>query len=104
VNPEYKAKWVAALRSGQYQQAQKALKSEGGFCCLGVLCDVMRADVCGEWDEDDYFVTGSIDDSYLPDDVATLASVDCDVQNSLVDMNDKGATFSAIADYIERTL
>jgi hypothetical protein len=34
--------WLEALRSGKYKQGtQGALNDEtGGFCCLGVLCDV----------------------------------------------------------------
>lgn len=36
-----KEKWVAALRSGEYKQANGVLRDEwGGFCCLGVLCDL----------------------------------------------------------------
>jgi hypothetical protein len=43
VNPEVKAKWLAALRSGEYRQGKHALNTggpEGQFCCLGVLCEV----------------------------------------------------------------
>ena len=50
MNPEVKAKWVAALRSGQYTQGTCFLKRDvtvmgttdqvTKFCCLGVLCDV----------------------------------------------------------------
>jgi hypothetical protein len=36
----YVDKWVKALRSDEYKQTQGKLKGEGGFCCLGVLCDV----------------------------------------------------------------
>ena len=32
--------WVAALRSGEYQQGTGYLNS-GDFCCLGVLCEVL---------------------------------------------------------------
>lgn len=40
MNPEIKAKWVAALRSGEYKQGTGKLKNEKNeFCCLGVLCD-----------------------------------------------------------------
>lgn len=39
-----KAKWVAAMRSGEYRQAREVLRKDvrGGFayCCLGVLCEV----------------------------------------------------------------
>ncbi len=45
MKPEIKAKWVAALRSGEYEQTQGQLREEtiGGktsFCCLGVLCNL----------------------------------------------------------------
>lgn len=38
---EVMEKWVAALRSGEYKQAKEQLKTREGFCCLGVLCEVM---------------------------------------------------------------
>lgn len=42
LSPELKAKWVAALRSGTYQQAHGTLKDiEGRMCCLGVACDLI---------------------------------------------------------------
>ena len=36
------ALWVKALRSGDYTQAQQRLHDTktGGYCCLGVLCDI----------------------------------------------------------------
>jgi hypothetical protein len=37
-----KAAWVKALRSGKYKQGKNALKAEGAYCCLGVLCDLHR--------------------------------------------------------------
>ncbi len=41
LKPEFKAKWVAALRSGEYQQGKRALNpQEGHYCCLGVACVV----------------------------------------------------------------
>jgi hypothetical protein len=45
MNAEIKQKWLAALRSGQYEQGRCALRTdEGGqrrYCCLGVLCDLI---------------------------------------------------------------
>jgi hypothetical protein len=42
MNPDVKAKWVAALRSGEYKQGPEWLQGESGcFCCLGVLCDIL---------------------------------------------------------------
>lgn len=40
VNIERMALGIEALRSGDYQQARGALYKNGGYCCLGVLCDV----------------------------------------------------------------
>ena len=37
---EIKEQWVAALRSGEYEQGQRALAKDGKFCCLGVLCEL----------------------------------------------------------------
>lgn len=33
-------KWIIALHSGAYEQAQGALNNKDGFCCLGVACNV----------------------------------------------------------------
>ena len=33
-------KWVAALRSGKYQQGFGSLNINGNYCCLGVLADI----------------------------------------------------------------
>lgn len=37
--------WVKALRSGKYKRTTGALKKNGGFCCLGVLCDVHQKEM-----------------------------------------------------------
>jgi hypothetical protein len=39
-------KWVAALRSGEYEQGKGALHLDGRYCCLGVACDLSKT---GEW-------------------------------------------------------
>lgn len=55
MDSERKAEWVAALRSGEYQQARGALArkdDENGtvrYCCLGVACDLAaKAGIIGE--------------------------------------------------------
>lgn len=41
MKPEIKAEWVAALRSGEYEQGYHVLQNEEGrYCCLGVLCEI----------------------------------------------------------------
>lgn len=39
-------KWVAALRSGQYQQGREFLRSNDKFCCWGVACEISGL---GKW-------------------------------------------------------
>jgi hypothetical protein len=52
MNPEVKAKWLAALRSGEYSQTADKLRDtgSGGYCCLGVLCDLYAKErMGGKW-------------------------------------------------------
>lgn len=49
MNTENVAKWVQALRSGEYEQTQEVLAreplaGESSFCCLGVACEVAIQD------------------------------------------------------------
>jgi hypothetical protein len=49
MNPQIKQKWVSALRSGDYQQGRNYLRTDNGFCCLGVLCDLYIKENNVEW-------------------------------------------------------
>lgn len=50
MTPEFKAKWVEALRSGKYQQARRVLKDRNGaMCCLGVAADLIDS---SQWNAD----------------------------------------------------
>jgi hypothetical protein len=49
MNPEVKAKWLAALRSEEYVQGDGKLKRRDVngnvfHCCLGVLCEIYEKD------------------------------------------------------------
>lgn len=50
MNPEIKAKWVAALRSEAFRQCRSDLKRNNRYCCLGVLCELHRREKGGEWE------------------------------------------------------
>jgi hypothetical protein len=50
MNPEIKQKWVDALLSGKYDQGSEKLRSEQGYCCLGVLCDLYAQEQNQEWE------------------------------------------------------
>lgn len=96
--PELKAKWIAALRSGEYRQGRHALrKADGSYCCLGVLCEVagVKLDVAGEFPE------GAAD--YGP---ITALGICNSRQTILIGMNDGflPKPFSEIAKWIERNV
>jgi hypothetical protein len=89
---DFRAKWVAALRSGDYKQVEGRLLDKGRYCCLGVACRVaglsdadIKADVL-ETQIDNF----GIDTGLTSEDAHDLAKA-----------NDGGATFEEIALCIE---
>jgi len=114
---DFKAKWVEALRSGDYEQGDYALRSVGGFCCLGVACDLSGV----EWikDQDDCYTTEAGNDCFptadeLGDRAISVLLQNTSVRNTfdepvtvmreIANHNDMGAPFSEIADWIEENL
>lgn len=112
MNSEYKAKWVAALRSGEYQQCTKRLQNQSGFCCIGVLSDIVKNDVDAEWVDFEYTWRDENSNEVLSEMLEMPIIVRVLVQfpsidrvGWLVDMNDaQNKTFLEIADYIEENL
>lgn len=119
MDADIKRKWVDALRSGKYKQARGKLKNRaGGFCCLGVLCDIVG--VKPEWvstyksglHNTDASYNKSVhghyrfenEKNYLPSRVSEIAKVSMADQKLLANKNDTGASFNAIANYIERKM
>lgn len=119
MNPEFKAKWVAALRSGEYKQCKNSLRQEDGFCCLGVACDISGL---GSWTSNmsttDYLyaVEDEREESRLTSTIVDYMGVaksfdrvgyipfytDRDGNRvALTILNDEGCTFDQIADIIE---
>ncbi len=102
-----KAKWVAKLRSGDYVQGVGKLRSpENQYCCLGVLCEVAVEDgilplashILGDADLD-YAYDGH--SAFLPPAVSDAYKMDS--TSRLIEMNDdEKASFTEIADYIEK--
>jgi hypothetical protein len=142
-------RWIEALRSGDYEQAEGRLMKGSGsgkpgdetmaFCCLGVLCDIIEI---GGWEYDDeedehrYAVDHSSSFELLPDYVQDRTGLspsggfnvpvrqvevdgvvsftskqpgtydyeqwrDAPLMDSLVEMNDDGASFKQIADLLD---
>jgi hypothetical protein len=129
MNPEIKSKWIAALRSGQYEQARGGLmrilhrnfetgKIGVGFCCLGVLCDLASQESVCRWQDMeavtiDMFGRSNFNGDSLPAPVAEWAGLkesDPEVGYHaevarLSELNDSyRLTFSQIADVIEENL
>lgn len=123
--PELKAKWLVALRSGEYQQAKGALRTIEGekcMCCLGVLCDVIDPNgwrsIEGQawrWGPD---LPGQSHIQYLPPNLRTAYGFSeiirdeygLSVESALANRNDGAIdghprwTFAQIADWIEERL
>ena len=105
-----KRRWVEALRSGNYKQGTMYLRDqESGYCCLGVLCDVIRPDGWGFHDEKEdvsqphVFSDGG--DEQLSPASRDFFGIPEEIHRELIDMNDaQGKNFSEIADYIEEYL
>ena len=52
---ELRERWIKALRSDKYEQTQNNLRNVNGYCCLGVLCDVIMKETKPEqgWELDE---------------------------------------------------
>ena len=113
MKPEVKAKWLEALRSGEYKQGRMKLKNEynGSYCCLGVLCDVYHGATCdGFWNANsnqsgENFVVGAHASAlYAPDAVLDWAGLDRTDSKYLATTNDDTFNFDTVIDLIERDL
>lgn len=120
MNPEIKAKWVAALRSQKYPQTHGALNrtvSVGsmlpGYCCLGVLCEVgveagvvERRQTPGRDVEYRHIAEGTFWVGTMPaNETNRWAQLDQAAESDLTEMNDDGGRdFDFIANFIEERL
>jgi hypothetical protein len=106
---ELRAKWVAALRSGEYQQGSERLHRDGRFCCLGVACDILAKRGHCRWENIGNSLRAWVDKSasifWMPDRAAELFGLrdtsGAYAGGTLVGLNDCGKTFAEIADIIE---
>jgi hypothetical protein len=99
MDAQLKAKWIEALRSGEYVQATGLFencpdangydpKAPHGFCCLGVLCKTAGEPVLLAEGSNWKFVRDQIGNP----------------TDTLVSLNDGGKSFSEIAEWIEANL
>lgn len=116
MDPAIKEKWVAALRSGAYEQGRNQLRTANGYCCLGVLCDLI--------DPDGWVGNRHYGEHTMPGDAVIKAAglfdefdiprlnVTIEGRDASIDLHNDGAdlreipprTFAEIADAIEEQL
>lgn len=98
MDPELKAKWLDALRSGNYKQARGQLAIGGGFCCLGVLNEI------GGFDNP--AAAGRLRDLRADPDpsLCPFIAIPGKTQMNLAIKNDSYWSFEQIADWIEENL
>lgn len=115
MDPEYKQKWIDALRSGKYKQGRAALRNiqEDTYCCLGVLCEIAGA----KWTpvishlEGSRYARATLD-GYCSSTatpglkILEAANLSFEDQDTLIQLNDgpQGKSFEEIAQYIEENL
>lgn len=117
MNEPFRTRWVAALRSGEYQQLTGSLhdygtKTPDAYCCLGVALELLAA----ELHVDDIFNFEISDNArvngghyYLAEDQEELPSsyayflmdITPAEGTQLARLNDAQFTFNQIADIIE---
>lgn len=98
-------KWVKALRSGKYKQTDSALKDGAGHCCLGVLSSISphknnftrMKPPSSEYDKNAALPCLIQKWAGMKNEVGQIDSDTC-----LASMNDNGASFEQIADFIEK--
>ena len=123
--------WIAALRSGKYEQGRLSLCSNGQFCCLGVLAEITDVPIMGAegrtntgFDDEAgvVYMFPKNDVGYgnsqttIPYHLWSTYLEDLDLgmmvpgnelhpagslHNRLMAMNDEGSSFEEIADFIE---
>lgn len=114
INPEWKARWLEALRSGKYQQGKYRLRDNADgadrFCCLGVLCDTYDPNGWGPNNSDPDSVDsrlvymapdGGVGSAYLPLQIEAEVGITQSAQDKLTSLNDEPHDFDYIADWIE---
>jgi hypothetical protein len=113
MKPEIKERWVAALRSGEYEQGVGYLNiADDGvnrYCCLGVLCDILSDDYLDfskhVIDNKTYYGYAKQESGVLSDYQLKIIDLKFGEAGQLIALNDTDLkSFDAIADYIEEHL
>ena len=126
MNSQVKEKWIAALRSGEYEQGDGKLRTRKGYCCLGVLCDLYSKENAWDWEfrGDDETIHLPMDYWYFDEESEFLpisvmewsglktncpeVNVNTDAYEGdydlIANLNDAGYSFDALSNIIEEQL
>lgn len=107
---EFKKQWIAALRSGEYKQGQRALivkqNDEVSYCCLGLAYKIAKG--VDPIETKSGYIDGDIDVDGVPmclvGNASAYSNAGYGIRKELAYMNDDGKSFSEIADWIEENL
>lgn len=109
MDSKIKRNWVEALRSGKYTQSQGRLRTNEGFCCLGVLCDIVSPQLWTHNEVTGFRFRGEA--GMLPKAFVDEVGIPLLDQEKLIEMNDgdldrdiQPKPFTRIAEYIEDNL
>ncbi len=109
MNKEWKKKWIEALESGEFTQYSGRLRANHGdaYCCLGVLATVADPEGWEIWEDPSHDIhpyshrgTCSILSTKFRKDM----HITKEEQRKMSDMNDEGASFKDIAEWIRENL
>lgn len=120
LDPDFKKKWVVALRSGEYKQGEEFLAqqdvdtNEYSYCCLGVaghLCGINEENLAeGQLFEDDFDYSDKVPKQLQGQTMKGQHNFN-PIVRVLTDMNDgvgnfknNKQSFEQIADWIEQNL
>ena len=106
-------KWLAALRSGKYEQGKMFLKLDNRFCCLGIACDIVKNILNFPISNKLNVRSGNYVTNYDGEDIGLPKTVQDYfkfiskqggnyVATALSHLNDKGKTFQEIADIVTK--
>ena len=106
MNKEIKAKWLEALRSGNYAKAEGSLKKQNYkgtlcYCCLGVLQELLHPE---EFTHRSGVFRAGLLFGFPTETVTIEAQLDRTDQRRLAYINDNSQGFNDVIKYIEENL
>jgi hypothetical protein len=104
---ELKQKWIDALRSKDYRQTTNCLRSRSGYCCLGVLCDIVdNTKWCPNGQQGSiYYFDSGYEVAFPEESWLNTIGLPKNDANALAKMNDEDLeSFENIADWIEENV